>query len=279
MAALVIAFLVFVWFMQWVHAGSVTGDDGVAEGYAQHVDTGGQLEAQYQADGPHEEELHHEGEFTVAAPVGEGSWPVVVMVNGTRTPASDYQPILEHLASWGFVVVGDEEPHAGDGEAALSTLASVAELEPRADVGQVGLYGHSQGGVGAFNAAADSDAVDAVYVASPASAKIAKRNGWPYRVDEVDVPVFVMAGDGRQDRMMVSPWSGVHEAFDSTSGPGVLARRIGADHPDVLEFGDAYATAWLRWQLHGDEVAATAFSGADPEIANNPHWTEVTIRN
>ena len=38
--------------------------------------------------------------------------PVVLVVNGTCTPASDYMPILEHLASRGFLVVGNQDPES-----------------------------------------------------------------------------------------------------------------------------------------------------------------------
>ena len=36
-------------------------------------------------------------------------WPVVVMANGTGVLATRYVPIFEHLASWGFVVVGNQD--------------------------------------------------------------------------------------------------------------------------------------------------------------------------
>lgn len=279
LTVLLIGFVGFIGFMQWVHAGSVTGDDGVAADYTDHVETGGPIEATYQATGPHTVETRNVDAYTVVAPVGAGPWPAVVMVNGTATPASEYMPLLDHLASWGFVVVGNEDAQAGDGQSTLRTIEALADLEPRADVKRIGLYGHSQGGVGAFNAAAQSENVSAVYVASPAAASIAKKNDWPYRVAELEMPVFFMAGDGRQDRMFVSPWESVEEAFNSTTGPGVLARRLGADHPDVLEFGDAYATAWLSWQLCDDQSAAPAFQGPSPEIANNSHWAQVHIRD
>lgn len=275
----VVAFAAFIGFLQWVMAGSVTGDDGVAAGYAQKVETGGEIEAQYQQMGPHEIQTEQVDDYTIVSPVGDGPWPAVVMVNGTGTPASTYLPILEHLASWGFVVVGNEDGSSGKGESTLTALDALSELDPRIDTDKVALFGHSQGGVGAFNAAAQSDLVSAVYVASPASPSIASSNNWPYRVSELDMPVFMMAGDGRQDRMMVSPWDSVQEAFESTTGPGVLARRLGADHPDVLEFGDGYATAWLCWQLQDDEQAAGAFTGDNPEVARNDKWAETSFRN
>ena len=37
---------------------------------------------------------------------------VVLVANGTDIPASDSMPILEHLASRGFLVVGNQDPES-----------------------------------------------------------------------------------------------------------------------------------------------------------------------
>lgn len=42
-------------------------------------------------------------------------YPVVMVVNGSNTPAKIYLPFFQRLASWGFVVVGMDDPQAGTG--------------------------------------------------------------------------------------------------------------------------------------------------------------------
>lgn len=39
------------------------------------------------------------------------------MVNGTGVYASKYPAVFEHLASWGFIVVGNEDPSTCTGAA------------------------------------------------------------------------------------------------------------------------------------------------------------------
>ena len=60
------------------------------------------------------------------------------------------------------------------------------------------------------------------------------------------------------------------------------ARRLGADHKDVLEFGNGYATAWFRYILTDDSDARDVFVGASPtdagELANNELWDRVDTR-
>lgn len=38
------------------------------------------------------------------------------MVNGTELPCNQYEPIFEHLASRGFIVIGNDNEAAGDGK-------------------------------------------------------------------------------------------------------------------------------------------------------------------
>lgn len=278
-AVIVVAFVGFVGFMQWVDADSVTGDDGVAAGYS--AETGGPLEASFAGEGPHEVDVRRDGDVTIAAPTGAGPFPAVVMANGTNTPLSSYLPVAEHLASWGFVVVGDETPHTGTGENVVHLIERLPDLESRVDRSRVGIFGHSQGGAGAINAAAHAD-VAAVYAASPASHKVAQSNDWDYTTANVKAPLFLMTSDGRSDRWLVSPWSDLQESFESAGGPAVIARRLGADHKDVLEFGDGYATAWFRYILADDPDARDVFVGTSPagagELANNDLWDRVATR-
>ena len=58
-----------------------------------------------------------------------------------------------------------------------------------------------------------------------------------------------------------------------------MARRIGADHGMMLYTADGYATAWLMWQLQGDQEAAKAFTGDNPELLNNLLYQDQKINN
>ncbi len=43
----------------------------------------------------------------------ENRYPLIVVVNGSNTAALNYEPYFERLASWGFVVVGNDDRQAG----------------------------------------------------------------------------------------------------------------------------------------------------------------------
>ena len=82
-------------------------------------------------------------------------YPVIVVVNASGTPAFKYEPWFKRLASWGFIVVGNEDPQAGTGETTsimldyLLNLPQDHKLNGRLDTENVGIVGFSQGGAGA----------------------------------------------------------------------------------------------------------------------------------
>lgn len=99
------------------------------------------------------------------------------MVNGTGVPASKYEAVLEHLATWGFIVIGNEDASSWDGVSSSASLDFLLTLNDspdsvfyqKIDTNNIGIAGHSQGGVGAINAASvfeNSDIYGSVYVAS-----------------------------------------------------------------------------------------------------------------
>ena len=111
-----------------VLTGALSGGMFAPADYTETVQTGGELEAVYLAAGPHQTEQltvpaprEEWGSFTAWYPAdlpqSDAQYPVVVMVNGTGVYASKYPAVFEHLASWGFIVVGNEDPSTCTGAA------------------------------------------------------------------------------------------------------------------------------------------------------------------
>ena len=55
----------------------------------------------------------------------------------------------------------------------------------------------------------------------------------------------------------------------------VRARAVGAEHEQMLMRSDGYMTAWMLYQLAGDEEAAAVFVGENAEILHNNNWQDV----
>ena len=87
--------------------------------YTQSVETGGEIEAKYMSNGTYEVSCFEEpvlqgfGKYVIYYPTElestDKAWPVVVAANGSGCKASKYPALFEHLASWGFIVIGTEE--------------------------------------------------------------------------------------------------------------------------------------------------------------------------
>ncbi len=284
-----------------------------ADYYAQ-TQTGGEIEEIYTAMGEYDVDYaeypaqdllikQYKIWYPSALAGEEGrEWPIVVMANGTGVPASRYAPVFRHLASWGFVVIGNEMQNSWSGGASAGALDLLAELNEdpsslfyhKLDLDNVGSAGHSQGAIGAINAVTaqpNGDSYKALYLASTPSSLYASTLEWAYDPALIDVPCFMTAGTGLLDageagspevaeeaqEVSISPLWSQEENYGliPDSVPKLRARRTGADHAEMLPWPDGYMTAWFMYWLQGDEAAGRAFFGPDAEIVHNPLWQDI----
>ena len=221
------------------------------------------VEQKYHENGPYQVTVHSIDGIHVFLPdtVHRAPLPTVVMVNGTGLKALHYRPVFEHLASWGFIVIGNDDSNAWNGRSAIVSLEKAlcqnsmenSPLYQRIDLHRIGVVGHSQGAMGAINAATEDDRFKVLYAAScPQKSRIDRR---------------------------ISPLGSLLHLADELpdATPMLLGRLKGVEHRFVLHEGDAYMTAWLRHFLANDADAAAALASDNPEILNNPRWQNVNI--
>ncbi len=285
----------------------------VADDYWEDQTTGGAIEEKYAQLGPYAVEAKEytaenydggaENHYKVWFPDGaEGeTYPLVILVNGTACPYQRYEDVFYHLASWGFVVAGNDYETSWDGKAADETLTFVLddeELSAMVDKERIGIGGHSQGGMGAFNAITQYESGSLYKVCfslSCVSHDLANLLGWhfdeeaedgdadaepeeedePYTYDTsgIEIPTLLLAGTAGLEGFIVS-YDDLEESYDSLQGDAVLARREDTGHGDLLWQADPYVTAWLMYYLQGDEYAGQAFFGEAPELAVNEYWQD-----
>ena len=232
--------------------------------YTQTVETGGPVEAQYMAMGPHAVEKWEVpapeedwDSFVAYYPAGlaesGGQYPVVVMVNGTGVGASKY-------LAW--LLNENVDP---DGR-----------FYQKVDQANIGVCGHSQGGVGVFNAVNDNPHGGLYRCAvslSPTDIEVAAALHMDYDPSRTDIPVLVLASNVGD----VIQTEGILQLYDTLPGPKAMARRTGSGHGEMLYTADGYVTAWFRWHLQGDEEAGRAFAGDAPELLANPLYQDQQI--
>jgi pimeloyl-ACP methyl ester carboxylesterase len=185
--------------------------------------------------------------------------PVVLWGNGTFLNPTNYDGLLRHLASHGFIVGAANTSNAASGQEMLAGLDNLTTFNSdpaspfyqKVDLARVAAMGHSQGGGGAINAGADAR-VDTVVAIQP----------WLGTDSGLHGPTLYLAGEADT---LISPASVLAKYNgQGTRIPAAYAELAGADHLQPIGNGNGYrgpVTAWLRWQLMGDRNARDQFVG------------------
>lgn len=274
----------------------------VPDDYTQKVQTGGDIEAKYLAMGSHEVEYLESAtvssleKFEVYYPKDidkMGKVPVVIFMNGTGIPASKYPALQKHLASWGFITVANEENHSFYGEGVeLSIrylkLADIYDsndnespLKGHIDFYNIGVTGHSQGGIGVINGITihpNSDMIKAAVMLSSTETDTAKAFLWDSDSSLIHTNTMMITSTGKTDSN-ISPLESMQKTYDNITDDvsKVLARRNDCDHGEMLYYADGYVTAWFMYFLNGDTEAGKAFFVENAEINSNSLYRDVQV--
>ena len=128
---LVLGIAAFYYIKSMMPSGD--GNNDIVEGYYKDFQSEAPLEMKYSQVGSFEtaytefpSDNDAIGKVRIWYPkeveTGEKSWPMIMVVNASGTPASSFEPFFPRLASWGFIVVGNEDGQTGNGETASHTL-------------------------------------------------------------------------------------------------------------------------------------------------------------
>lgn len=267
--------------------------------YTKEVKTGGDIENKYLAMGDYKvKNIKKEGseitkKYYIYYPEelknSDKKYPVVVILNGTGVLPKKYKALFKHLASWGFVVIGNDDGSTGFGKSADETIDLIISENSncnsifygKLDLDNIGITGHSQGGAGVFTATSIMEHKDKYKTAvalSPTHEETAHQFGWKYDLTKINIPTLMIAGTiGDFETQSVIPIEKMIEMYNKIQSPKVMLRRIGAEHGQMLYSADGYVTAWFMWQLQGDEEAGKAFIGDNPEINNNELYQDIQL--
>jgi pimeloyl-ACP methyl ester carboxylesterase len=226
--------------------------------------------------------------------------PIITWGNGTDGTPAMYSTLLGHFASYGFTVIASTLANTGSGNqisAAASYLVGQATaagsvFDGNLDTGHVAAVGHSQGAGGATRAATSApDLITTLMTFSlPNTIWVAPNPDCPTSADcmynpaLLTQPVFFISTHGAEDWVIASPETetAFYESTTTQAALGIIENSGGqtADHNSIQDVANGghprgelgYATAWLAYQLRADTTAATAFTGAHPELTSNLNW-------
>lgn len=278
--------------MKWIGANHPGGHNK----YYHKIETTGEIETRYMQMGPHVVAYHEapaEGaleKFKVWYPadIGEGEtrYPLIISNNGTGWGASKYPEWFRHMASWGFIVVGNEEHSSWDGRAGQLSLEwilrqdslSGSPLYHRVDKERIAAIGHSQGGTGTVNAVTvqpDAGRYNTAVLLANTFNGQSDLLIWTSDASQIRIPTLILVAEND----ILTPREDLRKLYAAIPDSvfKAMGRHVGVGHGDMLVFADGYVTAWMMWQLKGDTLATRAFTGGLPELSHNPKFIEVEI--
>lgn len=228
-------------------------------------------------------------------------YPLIIVTNASNMAALNYEPFFERLASWGFVVAGNDDRQSGTGNSSSQALDYILKLNGNSDSvlcgkideENIGIVGYSQGGAGALRAITEfdnSNKFKVIFTGSAAHEYLSQMWGG-YKASKVSIPWFMTGGTGTSDDAGVddptTEWGGVAPLsslianYNNMSNDvfKIRARVTGAEHEDMQEKTDGYMTAWMLYHLQGNEEAGSVFIGEKAEILNNSNWQDIEKNN
>jgi len=236
--------------------------------------------------------------------------PIVAYGNGAcRNASYEVRNFLTEVASHGFLVVaiGPAIPTIAGGSyvagptkssqlldavdwAAAENSRNGSELYGKVDTSKVAVMGHSCGGLQAMEVSTDPRITTTVLLnsgiigpppAAPAGEPAPRRGGMPGmpavtkdQLAKLHAPIAYIIG-GKSD---IAHDNAADDFAKIESVPVVMANREVGHYPAAFldprggAWGEA-ASAWLKWQLKGDQTAARMFTGANCGFCGDPKWT------
>ncbi|MET9489711.1 hypothetical protein [Nocardia sp. NPDC006630] len=281
---------------------------------------GGPVEATYHAAGPHPvakragtdccSSTGDAWDIWYPADLGASGTrhPVITWGDGTWAHPREYDFLLSHLASWGFVVIAPDLTNTGSGTQMLDGVNFLtqqnsdpnSEFYGKIDTSAVATMGHSQGGLGALNAAAHSNGLvkTTVTLEMPGQGLcdsmppgVLDLNSCHVPTGQISNSVLLISGTADPITSADSPsGNAMQDVYNAlpASIPKARAALINASHNDIqgqpgcTNFGCndgvdgylGYVTAWLLDRLSGDAQAHSVFVSGTGEFQHNAHWAD-----
>ncbi len=186
------------------------------KGYNKEIKTGGDIEYKYLQNGKYEtskttiKEEKPIKKYTIYYPTelksDDKKYPMILIINGTGGKATKYEPLLEQLSSWGFIVVGTQDKGTGKGDTTIKTLNYMLSENKnkdslfynKIDVDNIGITGHSQGGAATIRSITmfdESHYFKTAVPISPVSEKtVQEMTNYPYDSSKINCPILLLAG-------------------------------------------------------------------------------------
>ena len=208
--------------------------------------------------------------------------PIISWNNGTLYAIDKYQDLLDHWASYGFVVIGAHtNTTAGGGvhKAGIDWLlaqnaSAGSPFHDMLDVTKIGASGHSQGGGATLAAAANKPGATGIVASLPLMPILSTESDTTILAKQTAPLLLISATmDDRSTMVANQTLAAVNSEFVTAAFKGV--------HADAMNAAmHAPALAWFRFRLMNDQNARTFFYPPSTcGLCKDPAWMAVRYKN
>ncbi|ORX84904.1 hypothetical protein BCR32DRAFT_325722 [Anaeromyces robustus] len=266
--------------------------------YTEQINTGGDIESKYLAMGKYETNYYEEETSSTIAKKYlfyypdemekysiRKTYPVVIFANSANSNAGKIKSLLNHMASWGFIAIGNyDEEYSYTGESSNLILNHIMELNEndrsffyhKVDLENIGITGHAPGGVGVFNAVTEGTNGKYYKCAvsiSPTIKDFEMNVAAKFKPSSVKIPVMLLSETVDEVTTLDESLS----YFLQIKTTRVFARKKNTNHNEILYNADGYVTSWFMHYLKQDEEAGLFIKGDNPELYNNTLYQDQQI--
>ena len=211
-----------------------------------------------------------EGQRTIFRPelLRSNGHGVILWGNGRRMAPISYRELLQHFASWGFIVVAANTSDAISGEEMIAggkwlfEQAAISSSNYHQSLsGKICVVGHSRGARGTINAGTAENVTCTVPI----------QPVWEDAITRQNSPMFLFAG-GEDPFVKVEE---VQEIFDATNVNSIFAIKEIATHWEPTKPGPKfkhYLTAWLMLHLDEAQNLSQMFYGENCDLCVEQGW-------
>ena len=219
-------------------------------------------------------------------------YPIIIFLNNIGKSYEINEPIFNHLASYGFVVIANDDKNTSDGESIKEIKNNLEKLNNnenfilyhRLDLNNIGISCHDQSIISLLKITNDislRQKIKSVFCAAPLSQKdILLKKHYDFYRNMTFKNIFLITP--LKDNLFPEPKAFINIIMEiprNTYEKALVSMRNITTRDNILWKADSYHTAWYLSTLKNNETANKIFNATKGEISRNTIWNNTKIRS
>lgn len=210
-------------------------------------------------------------------------YPVILISNPLGVPYNKYESVFKHLASFGFITVGNdgvggEDSNLPDIIDELNILninsTKTNKFYNKLNLNEIGVIGYYQGSIQVVNLLTNfpyNNSIAAAYVSCLREYDL-DESTLLEKIQNINIPFFQTApGKGDTYNKIIKK---IAQSFNKEVEIYSYLRRE-KEEGNMIIYGDAYMTAWFDYKLRRNDTLGESIFGIEGEMMSNANWTSI----